>query len=179
MENEDEVELSETGKDYEVIPVTPIRRLEKKIAQIEQAGSIPQLQNLINQIIELIRSNQKIVNEVVRANSELRNEISKLPPKMDELTNEMRKFLSLVEAAGREEITAPSPEIMKDSMKPLAEQLQKLVEQNERMVENNQSILEQLDTLSKKIARPVGGTPVSRVLSSYPTLKFRREEKKT
>ena len=170
----EEVEISETGKDnYEIIPVTPIRRLERKIEQIEQAGTIPQLQSLINQIIELIRSNQKIVNEVIKANMDLRNEIARLPNKIDELTLEMKKFLSLIEAAGREEITAPSPE----SMKPVTEQLQKLVEQNQKMVENNQAILEGLDNISKKI-RPAGGTPVSHLMSSYPGLRFKREERR-
>ena len=38
--------------------------------KVEQAGTMPQLQSLINEIIELIRSNQKIVNDVIQANAE-------------------------------------------------------------------------------------------------------------
>jgi len=153
---------------YEIIPVTPLKKLEKRIEQVEQAGTIPQLQSLINQIIELIRSNQKIVNDVIQANSELRNEISKIPPKLDDLTTTMKNFISLVEAAGKEETTAPGT----DSLKPLTEYMQKMVEQNQRLLEGNQAMVDQLDNLSRKIR---GGTPVSQLMSSYPGIKFKRE----
>jgi hypothetical protein len=155
-------------ENYEIIPVTPIKRLQRRLERVEQGGSLPQLQTLINQIIELIRSNQKIVNDVIRANTELRNEMSKVPPKMDELITSMKHFISLVEAAGKEEITAPSAE----SMKPMEEHLKKLVEQNERLLESNDAVIGKLDDIGKKIK---SGTPVSRIVSSYPGMKLRRE----
>jgi len=155
-------------ENYEIIPVTPIKRLQRRLERVEQGGALPQLQSLINQIIELIRSNQKIVNDVIRANTELRNEMSKIPPKMDELITSMKNFISLVEAAGKEEITAPSAE----SMKPLEEHLKKLVEQNERLLESNETVIGKLDVIGKKMK---SGTPVSRIVSSYPGMKLRRE----
>jgi methyl-accepting chemotaxis protein len=158
----------ESTESYEIIPVTPLKKLEQRIERVEQTGTIPQLQSLINQIIELIRSNQKIVNDVIQANAELRNEISKLPPKIEELTNMMKSFISLVEAAGKEEVSGPSTE----SLKPLTEYMQKMVDQNQKLLEGNQSMIEQLDNISRKLK---GGTPVSQLLSSYPGLKFKRE----
>ncbi|MHA1874689.1 MAG: hypothetical protein ACTSVB_11305 [Candidatus Heimdallarchaeaceae archaeon] len=159
---EDEIES------YEIIPVTPLKKLEKRIERIERAGTIPQLQALINQIIELIRSNQKIVNDVIQANTELRNELSKIPPKLDDVLTTMKNFISLVEAAGREEETSPPTE----SLKPISEKLEKMIEQNQKILESNQAILEQLNTMNKKLK---GGTPVSRLLASYPGLKLRKE----
>ena len=156
---------------YEIIPITPIKKLEQRIEKIEQAGTVPQLQSLINQIIELIRNNQKIVNEVIQANTDLRNEFSKLPPKMDDLSTTMKHFISLVEAAGREEITAPGPE----AFKPMIEELKKLVEQNQKLLESNQAVLEQLDDMNRKLR---GGTPVSRVLTSYPAMRLKRREER-
>jgi predicted RNase H-like nuclease (RuvC/YqgF family) len=153
---------------YEIIPVTPLKKLEQRVEKVEQSGTIPQLQSLINQIIELIRSNQKIVNDVIQANSELRNEISKLPPKIEDLTNMMKSFITLVEAAGKEEVGTPSTEMLK----PLTEYLQKMVDQNQKLLENNQAMVDQLDNISKKLK---GGTPVSQLLSSYPGLKYKRE----
>jgi division protein CdvB (Snf7/Vps24/ESCRT-III family) len=158
----------EGTESYEIIPVTPLKKLEQRIERVEQTGTIPQLQTLINQIIELIRSNQKIVNDVIQANAELRNEISKLPPKIEELTTMMKNFINLVEAAGKEEVSAPSAE----SLKPLTEYLQKMVDQNQKILESNQSMIEQLDNISRKLR---GGTPVSQLLSSYPGIKFKRE----
>jgi len=153
---------------YEIIPVTPLKKLEQRMEKVEQAGTIPQLQTLINQIIELIRSNQKIVNDVIQANSELRNEMSKLPPKIEELTTMMKNFIALVEAAGKEEVSVPSAE----ALKPLTEYLQKMVDQNQKVLEGNQAMIEQLDNISRKLR---GGTPVSQLLSSYPGMKFKRE----
>ena len=163
----DEVELSEGKDGYEVIPVTPVRRLEKRISQLEKAGSIPQLQSLIIQIVELIRTNQGIINEVIKANADLRNELSRLPSKIDDLTTTMKGFINMVESAGREEITGPGPE----AMKPLVDEIKKM---NEQTQAQNQAVLDSLEALSRKIR---SGTPVSKLLSSYPGVKLRRETK--
>lgn len=158
----------EDSESYEIIPVTPLKKLEKRVERIEGSGTVPQLQALINQIIELIRSNQKIVNDVIQANAELKNEIAKLPAKIDEMTTSMKNFISLVEAAGKEEVSGPSP----DAMKPVTDQLKKMVEQNQRILENNEAMINKLDVMSKKVRR---GTPVSELLTSYPSIKLRKE----
>jgi hypothetical protein len=154
---------------YEIIPVTPLKKLEKRVEQVETAGTMPQLQSLINQIIELIRSNQKIVNDVIQANAELRNELSKIPPKIDELTTTMKGFINMVEAAGKEEISGARAS---DSLKPMTDYMQKMVEQNQKLLENNQAMIDQLDNIGRKLR---GGTPVSQLLSSYPGMKLRRD----
>ena len=162
--------MPEEDVSYEIIPVTPIKKLEERIEKIESAGTMPQLQNLINQIIELIRNNQKIVNDVIQANADLRNEFSKLPSKIDELIDTMNNFLSLVEAAGREEITAPQPQQPSpDMFKPMVEELKKISDQNQRVIESNQIVLEELDKMNKRIKAK--GTPVSTLLSTYPLRK--------
>lgn len=169
MEN-DEVELQENqqGKEYEVVPLTPIRRLEKKVDDLEKAGSIPQLQQLISQIVDLIRGNQKLIDSIVHADADLRNELSKIPPKIDDLARTMKDFIGLVEAAGREEISTPGPE----AMRPIVDELKKMSEQNQRIVENNQAVLESLDNINRKLK---SGTPVSQLLSAYPGMKLRKE----
>lgn len=169
---EEEVELTEKAEGYEVIPVAPVRRLEKRVEELERSGTIPQLQSLITQIMELIRGNQRIVEEIVRANSELRSELSKLPPKIEDLTGTMRQFIGLVKAAGEEEITAPGPE----TVRPLTENLQKLIEQNQKLIEGNSAILDALDNLSRKVR---GGTPISALMAQYPGLKLRKESETT
>lgn len=157
-----------SGDSYEIIPVTPLKRLEKRMDVIESSGAVPQLQSLINQIIELIRSNQKIVNDVIQANSELRNELAKMPAKIDELTGLMKNFITLIEAAGKEEISTPGPELMK----PVTEELKKMVEQNQKILETNQAMIDKLDVMGRKMKR---GTPVSELLSSYPSMRLRKE----
>ncbi len=158
----------EDSDSYEIIPITPLKKLEKRMDKLEGTSTVPQLQSLINQIIELIRSNQKIVNDVIQANAELKNEIAKLPSKIDEVTTELKNFISLVEAAGKEEVSGPGPEIMK----PVTNELKKMVEQNQRILESNQAMLDKLDVLGKKVRR---GTPVSELLTSYPSIRMRKE----
>ena len=133
------------------------------------AESTSQVQALVTQMIELIKLNQRVVNEVIKSNVDLRNELSRIPGKLDDLIMEMKRFLSLVEAAGMEEAATPS-----EAIKPLTEHLKKMVEQNQRLMENNQAILEALDNINKKLR---SGTPVSQLLAMYPSLKLRRGSK--
>jgi methyl-accepting chemotaxis protein len=162
--------MTEEDVSYEIIPVTPIRKLEERMEKIESSGSTPQLQNLINQIIELIRNNQKIVNDVIQANNDLRNELSKLPSKMDELIDTINGFLELVEAAGKEEVNVtPQPvQSNAEAFKPIIDELRKISDQNQKLVESNQVVLNELNKMDRKLK---GGMPVSTLLSNYPLKK--------
>jgi len=162
--------MTEEDVSYEIIPVTPIRKLEERMEKIESSGSTPQLQNLINQIIELIRNNQKIVNDVIQANNDLRNELSKLPSKMDELIDTINGFLELVEAAGKEEVNVtPQPvQSNAEAFKPIIDELRKISDQNQKLVESNQVVLDELSKMDRKLK---GGMPVSTLLSNYPLKK--------
>lgn len=157
--------MSEEDVSYEIIPVTPIKKLEERMERIESSGSSPQLQNLINQIIELIRGNQKIVNDVIQANSDLRNELSKIPPKVEELIDAMNNFLSLVESAGKEETETAPQQPNADMFKPVIDELKKISDQNQKLIESSQAALEEVNRANKRLK---GGTPVSSLLSAYP-----------
>ena len=168
--------MAEEDVGYEIIPITPIKKIEERLEKIESSGTAPQVQNLINQIIELIRNNQKIVNDVIQANADLRNELSKIPPKIDELIESISNFLSLIEAAGKEEATAPTSTVQQpnpDIFKPMIDELKKISDQNQKLIENNQAILEEVDKASKRLK---GGMPVSTLLSTYPLRKDMKGE---
>jgi len=164
------METREKHKSHEISVITPIRKLEDRIERLESHGTVPQLQSLINQIVELIRTNQKIVNDVVKANMDLRSEVARLPPKLEDVSVELRKFISMIEAASMEEMGGLSAE----ALKPLSDNLARLVEQNQRMIENNQAILEALDNINKKLR---AGTPVSSLTTAYPSLRFKKLSK--
>ncbi|MEM5771934.1 MAG: hypothetical protein QXF15_02345 [Candidatus Aenigmatarchaeota archaeon] len=170
---EESYEIRETESEYEVIPVKPIRSLEKRISELERAtisAGIPQIQSLIGQIIELIKTNQRLIDEIVRADNELRNELSKIPSKIDDLIFNMKSLIEMIKAAGEVETT---PGISQEAIKPLSDLMQKLVEQNQKLVDANQAVLESLDSINRKLK---AGTPISTLMSQYPGLKIRREE---
>jgi len=137
-------------EDYEVIPTSPIRRLEKRLEKMEDTTSSSQVQKLMEQVIELIKSNQRIIDDVVKANTELRDELTKIPGKIDKLVDTMGEFMELLKAASEEEVGAGAgPE----AFKPVVDRLSELVEQNKKSFEANQTMLTSLDTIDKRLKR--------------------------
>jgi hypothetical protein len=137
-------------EEYELIPSSPIRKLEKRIQKMETSSSSSEVRNLIEQIIELIKTNQRVIDDVIKSNADLRNEISKLPVKIDHLLDSMSEFLGLLKASASEETVS---EISKDVMSPVVERLEALIKQNKTSVETNQALLAGIDVMDKRLKR--------------------------
>lgn len=140
-----------SDEEYEVIPTSPIRRIEKRLEKVEDTSSTSQVQKLMEQVIELIKSNQRIIDDVVKANAELRDELAKIPGKVDKLLGTMNDFMEILKEASQEEAggAAIGPEVMK----PLADKLGELVEQNKKSLESNGTMITALDTIDKRLKR--------------------------
>jgi methyl-accepting chemotaxis protein len=134
------------NEEYEVIPTSPIRRLEKRIARLEETSSASEVRKLIEQIIELIKSNQRLVDDVIKANSELINEIAALPGKIDNLVSAMGEFLQILRASATEEVS-------KESVEPVVKKIEELVEQNKKTAELQQAMINLLDMIDKRLKR--------------------------
>jgi predicted transcriptional regulator len=136
--------------EYEIIPTSPLRRLEKRINQVERTSSTSETQRLVEQIIELIKSNQRIVDDVVKADVELRDEISKVPGKIDELLSSMHEFMEILKTSATEETVT---DISKDVMQPLVGKMSEMIEQNKKTVEVGQATLTSLGIIDKRLKR--------------------------
>jgi len=136
--------------DYEVVPTSPIRRLERRLAKVESSSSSSEVSRLIEQIIELVKSNQRVVDDVIKADAGLRNEISKLPGKVDELLAGMSEFLELLKMSATENTVS---EISKDVMEPLVKKMGELVDETKRMGELSQASLTSLGMIDKRLKR--------------------------
>ncbi len=134
-------------EEFEVIALSPIRKLERRLDQMEAGTGVQEINKLVDEVIELIKANQQIVDDLVRANLELRNEIARIPSKIDELLGTLNEFVSLLKSASQEE--APGTE----AMKPLADSLTQLVEYNRKAVDSNQAMITALDTIDKRLKR--------------------------
>jgi hypothetical protein len=139
------------SEEFELIPMTPIRRLEKRMEQIESnAGSSNR--DFMKDLLDIVRMNQQIVDELAKSNDALRIELSKLPVRLEELINDIHELLSYIKASATEELGGvPSAPV---DMKPLADKLDRLIEGNKKIVETNQSLLGSLDDLERKLKRP-------------------------
>ncbi len=142
--------MVEDYEEYEVIPTSPIRKLEKRLSRVETTTSSSEIRRLVEQIVELIKSNQRIIDDVIKSDFELRNEISKIPGKIDELLGSMNEFMELLKTSATEETVS---EISKDVMDPLVKKMSELVEQNKKNIEVGQASLASLGVIDKRLKR--------------------------
>ena len=103
----DEVQLGNMDDDdYEVIPMGPIRKLERRVEnlqeqqeQTEQSGGGAGNEELVRDIMDIMKSNQKIVNDMTESTHELRNSVEDLTNKMDSVIDNMNDFMDLLNQA--------------------------------------------------------------------------------
>lgn len=137
-------------EEYEVIPTSPVRKLEKRISKMENVSSTSEVRRLIEQIIELIKSNQRIIDDIVKSDAELRHEISSIPGKVDELIASMSEFIDILKASATEEVSAG---VGRESLDPLLKKMTELVELNKKNHEVGQATLTSLATIDKRLKR--------------------------
>lgn len=138
----------EKHDEYELVPMSPLRRMEKRIELLEQSGTMDG-KEFYREMVDIIRMNQQIVDELAKANDALRIEISKLPAKMEELISHMKELISFIKASATEETIMGTTD-----SKPLNQKLEELVETNKKIVENNKAVLGVLEDLGNKLSRP-------------------------
>lgn len=135
--------------DYEMIPASPIRKLEQRLVKLESISSSSEVQKLIDQIIELIKSNQRIINDVIKSDSELRSEISRLPVSIGNLIAKMDEFLGILKTTAGDDDEGLSQQ----AMAPLVDKINELVDQNKKTLETNQAVLANLTSIDNRLKR--------------------------
>jgi hypothetical protein len=135
--------------EFELIPMSPLRKLEKRIEKIETSTPTIEIRDFLKDVVDIIRMNQGIVDELVKANDSLRIELSRLPVKLDVLISKEDELLSIIKASSTEE-TAPTSE-----SKPLGDKIGQLVEANKRIVESNEAMLAAIEEIEKRLKKPV------------------------
>ena len=80
-------------EEYEVVPASPLKRMEQRLANIESQGSPSEVRRLVEEMVELIKSNQRVIDDVIKSDSELRDELSKIPPKLQGVIDGVQEFI--------------------------------------------------------------------------------------
>ena len=137
-------------EEYEMVPTTPIRRIEKRLARVESTSASSEVGRLIEQIIELIKSNQRVIDDVIKADAELRNEVSRLPNKIDQLLSTMNDFIEILKASAVEEGSSGAPG---EGSGKLAQKLDELVQVSKKSQEANERALQSMDMIEKRLKR--------------------------
>jgi uncharacterized coiled-coil protein SlyX len=138
-------------EEYELIPVSPLRRLEKRIDQLESSPDF-NVKDVIHEIVDIVRMNQQLVDELAKSNDALRIELSKIPGRLEDLTSNLNELLSYIKASATEEIASAG--VTPDTFKPMIEKFDQLIETNKKIIENNENVTSLLEDVSRKI-RPM------------------------
>jgi hypothetical protein len=150
--------------EYEIIPTSPLRRMERRIEKVESGSYSSEIRKLIEQVIELIKSNQRIIDDSIKANNDLIAEVSKVPNKIEDLIIEMREFMKLLRTSAEEDEVSS---ISKEVMQPLVEKMNLLVEHMKKDGETNQAALTTLGIIEKRLKRLYIQQPQQQYASQY------------
>lgn len=165
-------DIASTDEEFEIIPTSPIRRLEKRMEKVEGGTYSSEVRRLIEQVLDLIKANQKIIDNTIRANNDLISEVSKLPKKIDDLILEMREFMKLLKISAEEEEVS---NVSKEVMTPLVDKLAELIDQNKKNFETNQAVLTTLGIIEKRLKRFYVPTAPAPMGSMRPSSEYRQE----
>jgi len=143
------VHTEEKHDEYELVPMSPLRRMEKRIELLEQSGTMDN-KEFYREMVDIIRMNQQIVDEIAKANDALRIEISRLPARMEELISNMKELVSFIKASATEEISSNT-----ESFGPIIGKLDELIQTNKKIAESNQVVMSALDEMDKRFRKPV------------------------
>ncbi len=90
-------------EEYELVPLSPIRRMEKRLEKLEKAGTS---NDMIKELIDVVKTNQQIVDDVVKINSEMIKRVSELSESVSKATGKIEDFMGRVEIPGNAEAPA-------------------------------------------------------------------------
>lgn len=139
----------EDDQEFELIALSPLRRLEKRIERIENTSPAIDVRDFLREIVDIVKMNQGLVDELAKTNDALRVELSRLPGRIEELITKLDDLLSLLKAAATEEISG-TPE----TFKPLVEKIEQLIDANKKIVDTNDAMLSTIGEIEKKLRRP-------------------------
>ena len=158
-----------TQEDYEVVPLTPIRRLEKKIESLETNKSLTNMERFMDKVIDMVELNQKLVDDVVESNQGLREDLGVMIGKMDNLTDKIDEFVTMIKQAGQNEADSGVTKDMAEKVvSPLVD---KMEDMHKRGLETQTHMIEILDNIEKRLKR-IGN---SEVAASPASLLARRQ----
>lgn len=118
--------------DYELIPLNPIRRLEKRIERIENVKD----KEIFDELLQTIKINQETVDQLTKMNTDLVKEITTLSGSIENLSSKLSDFLERVEV---ESLEAPD------------EEYEKIKEENKKFAEKEEKLTEKVQMLEKKL----------------------------
>lgn len=122
-------------EEYEVIPLDPIRAMERRIKKLEE---MLQERSTASEYIELVRTNQQVVGDLIRMNTGIIDKLNNLTAALEGLIKRIDDFSSKFEV----EIDVAGGE---------SKRVKELEEENRRLKEAQEELLEKISKLEKRL----------------------------
>ncbi|MBU0898670.1 MAG: hypothetical protein KKB03_04175 [Nanoarchaeota archaeon] len=135
-------------EEFELVPASPIRRIEKRLKKLEKVDANSDIKKLTDHILDLIDSNQKVVEAVVISNNELKKEIARLPEKMEDFMEEIKHGFKTMKSPSHAVSEMPI-----DSLDVLLRQMNKLIIGNKKHLKVSNASLDHLYQINKRLKR--------------------------
>jgi uncharacterized coiled-coil protein SlyX len=152
--------VEEKKEEFEIVPLSPLRRLEKRIERLESVSPAVDVKEIFKEVVDVLRMNQQIITEMSKANDALRLEISKTTIHLQELIARLNELLSYVKAAAAEESFASEDLATKN----LVEKINELIDSNKKIAQSNEAMISILEEIEKKLGKPFMPLPVRKPL---------------
>ena len=115
-------------EEYELVPISPIRRVEKRMADLEQRRGGGEINK---ELIEMARINQEVVDDLVKTNSKMTTKIAEMIDSVEKLTDKISSFIDRVEVSGEETESTANKE---EQNRKLDDKLEKLEKRMNAMI---------------------------------------------
>ncbi|OYT35293.1 MAG: hypothetical protein B6U87_00590 [Candidatus Aenigmarchaeota archaeon ex4484_52] len=155
--------------DYEINPISPMRKIERKLESLENSQLSKRIETFTDKMFSVTELNQKIIDDVIRSNHGLREDLSVLIGKIETLTKKMESFMNLMNQAMEIDVgTNATKDVINTISKPIMQNINEIVQQNKK---TNDALMQSLDEMLKtmkrmQFSRPIpGNTPPSNILA--------------
>ena len=107
-------------EEFELIPLSPIRKLEKRLTRIERSTTSGEM---LAELMDIVKTNQQVVDNMAKANAALIERIQDLNGSVNKTLARMDDFINRIETS---ETAEPMKEEESEREKELNERIAKL-----------------------------------------------------
>lgn len=151
-------DVSGEQDDFEVVPLTPLRRLEKRLDTLETTKTTQNLERFVDKILDMVELNQKIVDEVIKANQGLREDLAVLIGKITDNETKLAELLTMLKEASETDLGSAETQNLEKALTPLVDKISNSMAKN---VEVNSAVLDALASIDKDIRKISPSQPAS------------------
>lgn len=154
----EEVALDDDSGDYELVPMGPLRRLEKRLEKMEKEHDVESGEKVVDDMLDILKSNQSLFNQLVETNVSLQEKIDDLLDELREVADGMNEFLELLEAAsetpgGMTEVEPGAQQPSDSGGSGMADVAEKMSDTLEQVVASNKDMAESLDRMERRMKK--------------------------